>query len=122
MPLRQYALNVVILIDDAMFVEFALHALSRNVRACPVVTLRGAQENPPTKGLEAPAAKPRSPRDLAEYGEIWKTQRGHPGECRGGTGGPAAPNRPPLPHAAQATQMEHCQNNPEQISFELLRS
>ncbi|MBB5143435.1 hypothetical protein HNQ38_001532 [Desulfovibrio intestinalis] len=69
------------------------------------MALRGAKGDHPTSGREAPEADAAQP---SLNDGIWKTlegspvaakytkaQRGRPGECRGGLGGAAAPNRPP---------------------------
>ena len=77
------------------------------------MALRGAQGDHPTEGREAPEAEAVQPPQLAAVGkpmessisEGWWEPRelveyGRPsgvvrGECRGGLGGAAAPNRPP---------------------------
>ena len=77
------------------------------------MALRGAQGDHPTEGREAPEAEAVQPSQLvvvakpmeSSFGEsCWESRElvgyGKPsgvirGECRGGLGGAAAPNRPP---------------------------
>ncbi|MBB5143349.1 hypothetical protein HNQ38_001446 [Desulfovibrio intestinalis] len=57
------------------------------------MALRGTQGDHPTGGREAPEAITAQP---SLIGDTWKTPGGVVrGECRGGLGGAAAPNRPP---------------------------
>ncbi|MBB5143633.1 hypothetical protein HNQ38_001730 [Desulfovibrio intestinalis] len=85
--------------------------LSANAKAPDGVARRAGRS--PTEGREAPEARAAHP---SRNDGIWKARKGYPvemeiygkssgvvrGECRGGLGGAAAPNRPLLPPAAQA--------------------